>query len=138
VNDTVIDASVAFKWFVWEDGSEQALQLLDTITSFYVPGIFLMELDAILSRKVRKRELTITDAWEKWTQIRKLPYLLTSYDKIEEFAFRLSTEFSVTLYDSTYLATAVDKEAILYTADKRLSNGLSTTPFAKYVEYIGK
>ena len=136
MKDTVVNASVALKWFVWEDGSEQALQLLDTITSFYVPDIFLMELDAILSRKVRKREMKTTDAWEKWSQIRKLPYLPTEYDKIEEFTFRLSTEFSITLYDAAYLATAVDREATLYTADKRLSNGVSTTPFAKYVTYI--
>lgn len=138
MKDTVIDASVALKWFVWEDGSEQALQLLDTITTFYVPDIFLMELDAILSRKVRKREMKTTDAWEKWVQIRKLPYLPTPYDKIEEFTFRLSTEFSITLYDATYLATAVDREATLYTADKRLLNGMSTTPFAKHVKHIGK
>lgn len=137
MKDVVIDASVAFKWFVWEDGSEEALQLLDEISAFHAPNIFLMELDAILSRKVRKREMKIADAIEKWNQIRDLPYLLIPYPDIEEFTFRLSTEFSITLYDATYLATAVDKESTLYTSDRRLSNGLSTTPFSKYVNYIG-
>lgn len=137
MNDVVIDASVAFKWLVWEDGSEEALQLLEEINSFHAPDIFLMEMDAILSRKVRKREMKIADAIEKREQIRKLPYLLTGYDKIEEFTFRLSTEFAIALYDGCYLATAVDNEATLCTADRRLSNGLSTTPFAKYVKYVG-
>ena len=137
MNNAVIDASVAFKWLVWEEGSEEAIKLLEKLTLFHAPDIFLMEMDAILSRKVRKGEIELAEATQKRKLIRNFPYLLISYDNIEEFTFRLSTEFSVTLYDASYLATAVETEAILYTADRRLSNGLSTTPFEKYVEYIG-
>lgn len=138
MKNAVIDASVAFKWLVWESGSEEALQLLDQITSFHAPDIFLMEMDAILTRKVRKREMKITEALQKKVQLRKLPYLLTPYEKIEEFTFRLCMEFSIALYDGCYLATAVDNQATLFTADLRFSNGLSNTPFGKYVQYVGE
>lgn len=137
MNNAVIDASIAFKWLVWEEGSDEAIKLLDKLTLFHAPDIFLMEMDAILTRKVRKREIKLAEATEKRKLIRNFPYLLTSYDQIDEFTFRLATEFSVTLYDASYLATAVETEAIFYTADRRLSNGLSTTPFAKYVKYVG-
>ncbi|MGK7370527.1 MAG: type II toxin-antitoxin system VapC family toxin [Candidatus Halalkalibacterium sp. M3_1C_030] len=137
MNNVVIDASVAFKWLVWEDGSDEAIKLLENLTLFHAPDIFLMEMDAILTRKVRKGELELAEATEKRKLIRDFPYLLITYEKIAEFTFRLSTEFSVTLYDASYLATAVETEAIFYTADRRLSNGLSTTPFSKYVKYVG-
>jgi predicted nucleic acid-binding protein len=58
------------------------------------------------------------------------------YSQTAEFAFQLATEFSVTLYDATYLATAIDCDAILYTADKRLHNGILKTPFGDYVEKL--
>ena len=138
MNDFVIDASVAFKWFVWEEDTDDALILLDQLEFFYVPNIFLLEIDSILTKKVRKRELEIGEAMSKRELYRKLPYRSIGYDEIEDFAFRLATEFSITLFDALYLATTVDYEAILYTADKKLFNGLANTPFSEYVKPIGE
>ncbi|HLR31344.1 MAG TPA: type II toxin-antitoxin system VapC family toxin [Fodinibius sp.] len=134
----MIDASVAIKWFIWEEGTHHAHELLDELTSFYAPDFFLMEIDSALTKKVRIRDLEIKEAFHKRSQFRKLPYKLINYTEIEEFAFRLAAEFSVTLYDAAYLATAIDYNAKLHTADLRLSNGMANTPFAKYVKYIGK
>jgi predicted nucleic acid-binding protein len=136
VNNLVIDASVAIKWFIWEEGTEEAQQLLGKLTSFYVPDIFLLEIDAILTRKVRKRKLETPDAFQKRKVFRQMPYKLIAYNQVAEFAFHLATEFPVTLYDATYLATAMDYEAIFYTADKRLANGMSDTPFSEYIEQL--
>lgn len=138
MKDFVIDASVAFKWFVWEEDSDQALKLLDQLEFFYVPDLFPLEINSILTKKVRKRELDIGEAMIKRETYKKLPYRLIEYDEIEEFAFRLATEFSITLFDAMYLATTVDYEAILYTADKKLFNGLANTPFSEYVQLIGE
>lgn len=136
MKNSVIDASVAIKWFIWEEGTEEAQQLLDKLSFFLVPGLFLIEVDAILTKKVRKGELEIADAFQKRRMFRQLPYKLLPFDEIAEFAFRLSTEFPITLYDATYLATAVDHEGIFYTADKRLVNGMSDTPFAEYMQKL--
>jgi predicted nucleic acid-binding protein len=132
----VIDASVAIKWFIWEEGTDEAHQLLDQLTSFYVPTLFLIEIDSILTKKVRRKELDIADAFQKREAFRRLPCKLIPYRELEEFAFRLATEFSVTIYDATYIAIAVDYEVPLYTADKRLANGLSATPFDKYIQTL--
>lgn len=48
---TVIDASVAVKWFVDEKGSALARQLLETRQGFiHIPDIFLVEVAAVLVR----------------------------------------------------------------------------------------
>lgn len=129
----VIDASVAIKWFVWEEGTEEAQKLLEELSFFYVPDLFLMEIDSILSKKVRRKELTISDSFEKRRIFRQLPYKLITYKELAEFSFRLATEFSITLYDATYLSTAIDYDAVFYTADKRLVNGMKNTPFSDHI-----
>ncbi len=136
MNNLVVDASVAVKWFIWEEGTDEAQQLLDQLTSFYVPDIFLMEIDAILTKKVRRQELEIPDAFQKRRVFRQLPYKLVSYKQVAEFAFRLATEFPITLYDAVYLSTAIDYKATFYTADKRLANGMANTPFDEYIERL--
>lgn len=136
MKNSVIDASVAIKWFIWEEGTEEAQQILDELNFFWVPDLFLIEIDAILTKKVRKGELKIADAFQKRRVFRQLPYKLILFEEIAEFTFRLSTEFPITLYDATYLAAAVDHEAIFYTADKRLVNGMSNTPFAEYMQNL--
>lgn len=136
MSNFVVDASVAIKCFFWEEGTEESLRLLDYIISFYVPEFFIMEIDSVITKKVRRRELQADEALSKRKQLRKLPYKLIPYKEIEDLAFELSTKFSVTLYDASYLATAIDYKATVYTADQRLYNGVSTTPFSKYVEKI--
>lgn len=136
MNNFVIDCSVAIKSFFWEKGSDESLKLLNYINSFYVPDFFLMEIDSVITKKVRRRELQAEEALFKRRQLRQLPFKLIPYRDIEKFACELSTTFYITLYDASYLATAIDHEAKLYTADKRLFNGVSSTPFSEYIERI--
>ena len=136
MSDFVVDASVAIKCFFWEEGTEESLKLLDYIVSFYVPDFFLMEIDSVITKKVRKRELEVEEAVGKRQQLRKLPFKLIPYEEIGAFSFELSTKLPISLYDASYLATAIDYGATLYTADKRLFNGISSTPFDDYVEKI--
>lgn len=136
MNQPVIDASLAIKWFLWEEGTEQAHSLLEQLTTFYVPDLFLVEIDSVLTKKARKGELKVDEAFQKRSVFRKLPYKMVSYNEVEEFAFRLATEFSITSYDAVYVAIAIDRDTTLYTADRRLSNGMATTPFSEHIESI--
>ena len=59
MNSYVIDASVAAKWLFLEQGTDEAIQLLEQFNYFYAPSLFQIELDAIITKKVRKKRIEI-------------------------------------------------------------------------------
>lgn len=132
----VIDASVAAKWLFLERGSDEAQELLNQFEYFYAPDMFQIELESIITKKVRKKELSLEEAPVKKSQSSKLPVRLINYQQLSDIAFDISTTQSVTLYDACYITTAILTNAVFYTADERLVNGLSTTPLAKFVKSI--
>ncbi|MEQ9310175.1 MAG: type II toxin-antitoxin system VapC family toxin [Balneolaceae bacterium] len=132
----VIDASVAAKWLFLENGTEESVQLLDQFEYFYAPDLFQIELDSIITKKVRKKELSFEEAPIKKNQASKLPARFITYEQISDIAFDISTTLSITLYDASYVATAILTKSIFYTADERLVRGLSTTPLARFVRSV--
>lgn len=136
MRECVIDCSVAIKWLFLEKGSKQAEKLLQKISSFYVPDLFLIEMDAVITKKVRKREIEPHAAPEKSKKVRELPHQIIAYGEVSQLAFDLAISLPVTLYDATYVATAIEYDATVYTADQRLVNGLSNTSLKGYVESI--
>lgn len=136
MSDFVIDSSVAIKWVFLEPGSEQAEKLLQQFTFFFAPDLFLIEMDGVISKKVRQRKIDAGKALTKNKQTRKLPYKIIPYNNISSLSFELAISLPITLYDATYLAVAIESYATLYTADKRLVNGLSNTSLSNYVKSI--
>lgn len=132
----VIDASFAIKWLLPEKGSDQAFSILDKSQLFYVPDLFLIETDSIITKKIRKRELDVSDASVLSSKIRKFPFVVIPYRNIFRFALELSSTMSISHYDACYLAVAIEQEGVLYTADIRMYNGLQSTPFNNYVRSI--
>ncbi|WP_421775483.1 type II toxin-antitoxin system VapC family toxin [Gracilimonas sp.] len=133
MNVPVIDACFAIKWFLPEDGSKEARRFFDELENFVVPDLFLIEIDNILSKKVRKRELDIPGAEEIFSIIRNLPFITIPYEKLSREVFFISTRFPVTQYDACYLALAVEYNGRFYTADKRLLRGVSNTAYSEFV-----
>jgi len=136
VSDYVIDSSVAIKWLFREPDSEKAEKLLQQFTFFYVPDLFLIEMDSVITKKVRQRKLDASDAMSKREQVRMLPYKIIKYKTVGRLSFELAISLPITLYDATFVATAIENFAILYTADERLVNGLSNTSLSNYVKSI--
>ncbi len=136
MSNFVIDASVAAKWLFLEKGSEEAQDLLGKFDYFYAPDLFRIELESIITKKVRKKELSAEEAPVKKKQISRLPVRFMNYQKLSDIAFDISVMLPVTLYDACYIATAILTSSTFYTADERLVNGLSTTPLAKYVRSV--
>lgn len=130
----IIDASIAAKWIFYEKDSDQAEIFLKKIDRMLVPYLFLIEMSSIISKKVRKRELSISEALEKRKELEDLNFQVFSEKAILKLAFDISISLPITIYDANYLALAIKKEGKLYTSDKRLVNGLSTTVFKDYVE----
>ncbi|MEQ8578370.1 MAG: type II toxin-antitoxin system VapC family toxin [Balneola sp.] len=134
MKNCIIDASIAAKWIFYEKDSDQAEIFLKKIDRMLVPYLFLIEMSSIISKKVRKRELSISEALEKRKELEDLNFQVFSEKAILKLAFDISVSLPITIYDANYLALAIKKEGKLYTSDNRLVNGLSTTVFKDYVE----
>lgn len=134
MKNCIIDASIAAKWIFYEKDSDQAEIFLKKIDTMLVPYLFLIEMSSIISKKVRKRELSISEALEKRKELEDLNFQVFSEKAILKLAFDISISLPITIYDANYLALAIKKEGKLYTSDNRLVNGLSTTIFKDYVE----
>lgn len=136
MNTVIIDASVAVKWLFLERGSQQAENLLEQISSFFVPELFIIEIDAVIAKKVRKKEISPDEALIKYEKSRKFPYKGVKYQNIARLSLELSVSLPVTLYDAAYIATAIERHGIVYTADQKLVNGLANTTLNDYVQSI--
>ena len=117
----VVDASVAIKWVVAEDGHPSALALPD-VSDLVAPDFILVETANIMWKKVRRGELVRDQAVSGLSFIRDAFGLLVSQVELIDRAFRLSLELDHPTYDCLYIACAELRRARLLTADRRLAN----------------
>ncbi len=136
MNKPVIDACVAIKWFLPEKDHESASKVLNQFPEFLAPGLFLIEIDAILTKKIRKIELEIDEAEILYHEIRKLPFKYIEYTRISKLSFDLSATLPITLYDATYLSVAMLFDEEVITADERFYRGMKGTPFKERVRAL--
>ena len=136
----VVDASVAAKWFLPAEGeslTEEARQLLRRYAAgqirLTVPDIFWAEFASILWKAVRRGRWTkgAADAALAAMKDRKLPTVL-SFELLEE-AFAIAHAFERSVYDSLYVALAINSKAQLLTADERLAHALAATLPVKWL-----
>ncbi|MEX0647132.1 MAG: type II toxin-antitoxin system VapC family toxin [Balneolaceae bacterium] len=133
----VIDACVAIKWFLPEKDHDKAGAILNQYNMMIAPDLFLIELDAIITKKVRQKLVEPEEAIQIYSEIRNIPFEFIPYNLISKLALDLSIALPVTQYDACYLATAIEYNQKLYTADKRFIRGMKKTPFERYLSPIG-
>jgi predicted nucleic acid-binding protein len=122
---TVIDASVAAKWYFAEQGHEAADRILAARVArereLLAPDLIVPEFANVLWKHVRRQECS-RDAAEAilafWEVDR--PSLVAS-SLFSNQAFQLATVLDQSVYDCFYLALALAIEAPLVTADRRLA-----------------
>ncbi len=134
----VVDASVLIKLFLDEVGSIEAESALKEATEILAPDLLLAETANILWKYVRRAELTPTVVEQLIGDILQMPIHYTASRDLIESALQIATETGRTVYDALYIALAVQRQAVLLTADERLVNALATTPHAKRVRLTTK
>ena len=122
---TVIDGSVAAKWYFAEPGHEAAdLVLAEGIAGgreLLAPDLIVPEFVNVLWKRVRRRECSREAAEEilaLWDVDR--PELVAS-SVLSVRAFELAIALQHPVYDCLYLALALEFEASLATADPQLA-----------------
>jgi len=136
MNTPVIDACVAIKWFVPEKDYQSAAKVLNEFPEFLAPDLFLIEIDAILTKKIRKKELDLSEAEIIYHEVRNLPFKLIEYDQVSKLSFDLSASLPITLYDAIYLSVALVFNEEVITADERFYRGMNGTPFQDSVHSL--
>ncbi|PIO97626.1 type II toxin-antitoxin system VapC family toxin [Pleomorphomonas carboxyditropha] len=115
----VIDASVAVKWVISEDGGDDAVRLRSAFT-FVAPELLLPECANILWKKVQRKELEPNEAALAIALIERSGISFQSMQGLGEAATRLAIELGHPAYDCVYLALALRQKLRFVTADKHL------------------
>lgn len=131
----VVDASVALKWVLNEEGSEQAAALLDG-RRLHAPALLRIEAANALWVVTRRGGLTQDDAADALALIRRAPFapLPDTLDPVPR-AFDLAQLLDHPVYDCVYLALALALECPVVTADSRFVHTAAkvteTAPFVR-------
>jgi predicted nucleic acid-binding protein len=129
----VVDASVAIKWFVLEAGADRALDLIAPGLELVAPDLLLLEVIALLSRRVREGLL---DERHARTDVADLPKFFAQFVPsidLSARAFDISLAVGHPLYDCVYLALAAERGVPVVTADVKLVQRLAGTGYARHV-----
>lgn len=126
----VIDASTAAKWSLKDETLlEEAVALLNRYDRreihLIVPDLFWAEFGSLLWKAVRRGRCTRADAGVNMAAVKDLNLSTVPSEGLIELAFAIATTFDRTVYDSIYVALAVELRAQLVTADEKLANALA-------------
>jgi len=132
----VVDSSVAAKWFFPEPHSDEALALLDDGYELHAPDLFLMEVDSVVGKRIRARELSVRIGREIRAALRRAPVRLHPSEPLLEPAFELAVATRQSIYDCVFLALALVLRGQMVTADRRFHDALRGERFADKVCWV--
>jgi predicted nucleic acid-binding protein len=118
----VVDASVAVKWVIDEEGSDAAADLAGE--SLSAPDLLLAECANVLWVKARRREITNEEVLERLALLRSAPVLLVPLEELIEDATRLAVILDHPVYDCLYLALAIRENTRLITTDQHFARSV--------------
>jgi predicted nucleic acid-binding protein len=137
LSDVVVDASVAVKWFVPENYSDDATRLLDVRFRRHVPVLLHSEVGQTIWKKVNHRkEIYAAEGRSIVRGLMITPLELHAVTPLLEPAFDIALATGRTVYDSIYVALAVALGCKFVTADRKLYNALRGGPFTDDVVWV--
>jgi predicted nucleic acid-binding protein len=123
VNTFVIDASIAVKWVVDEDGTREALTLRQK-AKVIAAELLVAECANSLWNKVQRNELLKEEALLAARLLQGVEIELRPMRSLFETATRISIEINHPAYDCVYLALAGVSKCQFVTADQRFLHKL--------------
>jgi predicted nucleic acid-binding protein len=119
-DELVLDASLAVKIFVDEEGSEQARRLAASGARFAAPEFVMAEIASVFLKRLRRGELRRTYAEAALSRARGVFDELVSTHLLTARAFEIAADHGASAYDAHYVALAEARGWPLATADLRL------------------
>ena len=141
----VVDASVAVKWFLPENGEAyvaEALALLDKYdeneVGIVVPDLFYVEIASAIWKAVRAGRVSQEFGDQALALLTQREFATVPSLKLLDEAFQIATTHERSVYDSLYVALAVQTNSQLITADERLANALAARFPVKWLGAISQ
>lgn len=128
----IIDASVAVKWVVEDEGTADALAVLET-HPLSSPDLLIAECANIFWKKVRLGELDEEEASLAARLIERADIEILPTRHLLERAARLAIALDHPAYDCVYLAVALERDWPFVTADVRFRGKIASS----HPEYRG-
>lgn len=116
----VLDASVAIKLYIPEEGSDQARSWLREDVEFSAPDIFLVEVAQALLRHLRERRLSSEDLDAAMRDLIGIVAVPLGSSALLGRALAIARDLDHRLHDCMYLALAERLGCAVLTADGRL------------------
>jgi predicted nucleic acid-binding protein len=132
----VVDASVAVKWFVPEIHSEGAAQLLSAQFLLSAPDLIGPELGNTIWKKVRRGEITPTEAAEILNAFATLEVDIHPSSALLGAALELAVAIDRPVYDCFYLALAIAQNGVMVTADRRFHDSVIDSGLTEHIRWI--
>jgi hypothetical protein len=133
----VVDASVAAKWFTEEAHAAEALRLLDGETSLHAPDFFMLEMDSVICKWIRRGIIDEAEGDIVRTALRQSHVRKHSFEPLRDLAYAIANRTGQSVYDCLYVALAVLLKGRMVTADRRLYDGLKNGPLKRHAAWIG-
>ena len=125
----VVDASVALKWYLIENGAEPARQILADDDRLVAPELVVAEVCNACWLACRRGEISAVQQAQIAVDITRI------FDRLEAAhaarAVAIARELDHPVYDCFYLAVSEALDAPLVTADGRLLARVAGTPFSR-------
>jgi predicted nucleic acid-binding protein len=128
----IVDASVGAKWCipsVHENLVAEAESLLEAFklreVSLVVPDLFWIEVANALWKSVGRAKLSLSEALTAFSLVQNSGIPTMPSATLLSAALNIATTHNRTVYDSLYVAMAVESSIELVTADEKLANALA-------------
>ena len=126
----VVDARVALKWYLIEDGAEAARQILAEGDTLVAPELVVAEVCNACWLAGRRGEISAAQQSQIAEDITRVFDRLVGLVPHASRAAAIARELDHPVYDCFYLALSEALDAPLVTADGRLLARVAGTPFA--------
>ena len=136
MSSVVVDASVAIKWFVPEDGHEAARALLKPGMLLCAPDLIISETCNIGWKKARLGDMVPDDVRALAASLHRSFDELVSGGRLSARAVDIAMALDHPVYDAFYVALAERRSVPLITADGKLVSRVAGTSWEHLVRLL--